>query len=308
MISVGIGEGRRSTRIVVGYDRLSVQETGFLALAPQSWAKADIGTVRAAAHSDASDSPTIELQIVPHIGRPIGMLSERQRDELEWLADRIRRAMGLPKPVEASHLILDDMERQPLDSRVRCESRDATATLSVPRAGFRGAASMWQVAVIVNVVVGIMMAVFGLLGAFHDSWIPFVFFALFFCVGAWLVILAAQMTVERTDFAAGHGRLSAVRTGLLGVKRYAWAREEIAAIRAGPSSTIVQNERLMQLQIVPRTGKPVGLLTGRAANELAWIATLLRRALDVPAEADDSAGDEPIALPAASATSPDQPA
>jgi hypothetical protein len=42
----------------------------------------------------------------------------------------------------------------------------------------------------------------------------------------------------------------------------------------------------MQLQILPKNQKDITLLTGRDERELAWLATVLRRALNVPAETE----------------------
>ena len=40
---------------------------------------------------------------------------------------------------------------------------------------------------------------------------------------------------------------------------------------------------MIELQIQPRTGKKTGLLAGRNEQELRWLATRLRQALQVPA-------------------------
>jgi hypothetical protein len=57
----------------------------------------------------------------------------------------------------------------------------------------------------------------------------------------------------------------------------------LTAIRADASSMEVNHRPVIQLQIHPRAGKKVGLLSGRNEDELRWMATRLRRALNVPA-------------------------
>ncbi len=71
------------------------------------------------------------------------------------------------------------------------------------------------------------------------------------------------------------------------------ATDELAAICALASDTTMNNKRLMQLEIVPLAGKPLKLLTGRDDQELAWIATLLRRAMGVQPRLRKSGAAEP---------------
>lgn len=52
---------------------------------------------------------------------------------------------------------------------------------------------------------------------------------------------------------------------------------------------------MVELQIVPRVGKQLAFLMGRDNGELGWIATLLRSALDVPAETPDEVAPAPEA-------------
>jgi hypothetical protein len=89
-------------------------------------------------------------------------------------------------------------------------------------------------------------------------------------------------------FAAEGGRLRVETKGPFGSKQLEWSRGDISAIRADASGMEVNNRRLFELQIHPVTGKKVGLLAGRDENELRWMATRLRRALDVPARKSET--------------------
>ena len=62
-----------------------------------------------------------------------------------------------------------------------------------------------------------------------------------------------------------------------------WSRGEIAAIRADASGMEVNDRPVIELQIHPVSGKKFGVLAGRNEEELRWMATELRRALNVPA-------------------------
>ncbi len=96
---------------------------------------------------------------------------------------------------------------------------------------------------------------------------------------------------DRAEFAFAGGRLLVLQSGWLGKARHEWAAGDLAAIRASARDGPPMGKLLMRLEIVPLAGKPVKLLTGRDDQELAWIATLLRRATGVPAETTDERGD-----------------
>lgn len=52
----------------------------------------------------------------------------------------------------------------------------------------------------------------------------------------------------------------------------------------GPSGLTVNNRPVLELQVHPKQGSKFGVLSGRDHGELRWMATVLRRALKVPAE------------------------
>jgi len=70
--------------------------------------------------------------------------------------------------------------------------------------------------------------------------------------------------------------------------RHEWSKDQVTAIRAGPSGMAMNDVPVLELQVHPNTGAKVGLLAGHDVDELRWLATVLRRNLDpekLPAEA-----------------------
>ena len=61
----------------------------------------------------------------------------------------------------------------------------------------------------------------------------------------------------------------------------AWRAGELSAIRIGPSGMSVNDVPVMELQIHPKDGKKVGLLSQLDDEEIDWIAAHLRKALNV---------------------------
>lgn len=112
-----------------------------------------------------------------------------------------------------------------------------------------------------------------------DDWIFALFIAVFWAVGVGMLLGAINMGRRQAAIAVAGGQLKLIQLGLFGTKRREWLLEELATARKGKSGMEVNDVPVMQLHIVPRDGKPYGLLTGRDEEELEWIATLLRQAI-----------------------------
>jgi hypothetical protein len=76
--------------------------------------------------------------------------------------------------------------------------------------------------------------------------------------------------------------LMIMQSGLFGSRRWEWKRGELRDIIAGKSNVSVNDEPVIELQIHPNAGRPVGVLLGRGKDELRWLATVLRRTLRLP--------------------------
>ncbi len=81
--------------------------------------------------------------------------------------------------------------------------------------------------------------------------------------------------------------LLVLHVGLLGTQQYTWQRQDLKAVRAG-----LGDFDFMQLLIIPRQGKRVGVFVGRHEAELWWLATLVRDALQLPAYARKAGGSQ----------------
>jgi hypothetical protein len=94
--------------------------------------------------------------------------------------------------------------------------------------------------------------------------------------------------VRRARIAVGPGRLQVFLSGgLAGPRTYAWKREELAAVRTGRGDTGYEGADWRELEVHTAEGQRVGFLMSRDPAELDWIATVIRRVLDVPATVRD---------------------
>ena len=93
---------------------------------------------------------------------------------------------------------------------------------------------------------------------------------------------------RRATLSVESGALRVTQTTLFGTKQREWRLREIAAIRADASGMAVNNVPIIELQIHPRVGKKAGFFAGRDEQELRWLATELRHALNVPARVSET--------------------
>ncbi|MBI1248020.1 hypothetical protein GC197_09290 [bacterium] len=107
-------------------------------------------------------------------------------------------------------------------------------------------------------------------------------------VGAASLLGGISMARCRVAIAVADGRLMIARFGLFGRKRAEWSRDEISTIGIGYSGLKIQGVPAMQLLVQSKDGTKFRALTGRDRTELDWIATTLRRELQVapPSEVD----------------------
>ena len=117
------------------------------------------------------------------------------------------------------------------------------------------------------------------------------FLALFWAIGLGMVFVAVKSGRRRATIRATGDRLSIAYVGVFRAQTREWSRDEIAAVCAGPSGTEINHVPLIELQVYPRAGGKFGLLAGRDAAELQWIAAVLRQALGAAPSPTATAAD-----------------
>ena len=170
---------------------------------------------------------------------------------------------------------------RPAGTPVVCERFADGVTFEVPPAGIRGSAGLFVFALFWCGFITVFSTMFlrADKGADGNMWIFGGVVLLFWCIGIGMLLAAIDMGRRRAAVAVVGESVMAMQTGLLRSRSGDWQRAEIKEIRVGPSRFEVNERPVLQLQIVPVTGKTFGLLTGRDTAELEWMATLLSDAL-----------------------------
>ena len=104
-VAAGVGMGllaanmgkRRAIIDVVG-DTLLISRQGIFGARQHEWPAGDIAKIIVGPSGmEVNDKPIYELQIHPRTGKKVGLLGQLDEEELEWIALRLRRALGVPK-------------------------------------------------------------------------------------------------------------------------------------------------------------------------------------------------------------------
>jgi hypothetical protein len=218
-------------------------------------------------------------------GYPSDWLEALARDlSLRVGASSIRTPEVEVLDVRKHSSFLSDAEK-PEHSNIVIESTSAGFFMEIPPAGLRNGGRGFFVFGIIwclfmAIISGVMIVA---KERTHAVW-PYLIIVLFWFIGAAMILGSMNMGRRRAKLRVEKDILIVVETNLFGTKQREWRRNEIAAVRADGSGMVVNDVPIIELQIHPVTGKKIGLFAGRSNDELQWIATELRRELNVPAK------------------------
>jgi len=278
---------RQETYLTVAGAQLSVEQNSPVRNWRRCWPHAALASVRVGwTKDDESSTSTPELQIRLRDGTKVSLLSARDEKKLAWLAKRLRKALNVATQPEAE-AYFQEREKPPTDTQVRREDAADGVTLTVPPAGImRGSKGLFVFSVVWLAFIGICdVALLLIMRDEHriNGWGALCFSLIFWLIGIGMLLGAIQMGRRQAVLAVVGDQLAVLQTGPLRTKRYTWTRTELADVRTGPSGMTVNGNAVLELEIYPRQGTKTGLLAGRDPAELAWLATVLRRSLRLPA-------------------------
>ena len=101
MLLGAINMGRRRSALVVVGDTLMVIRTGIFGSKKGEWNRADLKSVKVGSSGmEVNNRPVMELQIHPTNGDKFGLLSERDNDDLAWIAGVLQKAIRITQTDE----------------------------------------------------------------------------------------------------------------------------------------------------------------------------------------------------------------
>jgi hypothetical protein len=186
-----------------------------------------------------------------------------------------------PDPTDPADEWNHDVVAQPANSKAVLDEYPEGVTINLPPAGFRGAgATLLVVGVLVT---GLMTGLIALARGVPDS-IRGIFAAVG-VIGLLIAIHGVRVARRRAVIAIVGPQLLIMQTGLIRSRERKWTVSDLAAVRMDKSGIEINQQPVLELQIVPKTGLKFGLLASRDEAEIRWIAAVLRQRLRLTAKA-----------------------
>jgi hypothetical protein len=309
--------GRQHAVLTVTGDRLRVEQPKRFGDGYREWTCRQLATIRVGRIIDSEGPDTFQVQIEPFPGEGKRVrLTLTGEAEARWLATTLRRALGMPDDAAGMAAPFRERAEQPAGSKVIPEQLAQGVKLVVPPVGFRhpnvryyGLLGLGYLAVAL-VGGGLLYAFLVLGGIEHD--------AKGFLHALWLVpalfgIGALGALGEVVKRARRHAVLAVVQDKLLveqtnfyGTRHQEWRRSQVDDVRVGDTlegrvsnvrarqAALDRTEPTWELHIHVAGGEVVRLLDGYDDADLQWLATVLRRALQLPAAPNPSRPGVPV--------------
>ena len=223
------------------------------------------------------------------------------RDWLDALAEELSGQLTLQgKPVTVERVpdkpggespAIEEAAQQPAGSNARLVETATSIELTVPSRGlWKDSSGLLFFGLVWCLFIGVFSAamLFGAKsGKTSGDFGPVGFalmLAVFWAAGLGMMLFGIHLGTRRWTLKADSRRLEVAFRSALRCRQWHWAAAEIKEIGVGDSNVEVNHRRLEELQVRPCVGNKAGLLRGRTHDELAWIATVLRRTLQPRAQ------------------------
>ena len=97
LLAGSISAGRRQAALATRHGELLIKTSGPFRSREYRWAAADLAGIRVGPSGvTVNDVPVMELQIHPAHGNKVGLLSQLDREHLDWIAAVLRRSLNVP--------------------------------------------------------------------------------------------------------------------------------------------------------------------------------------------------------------------
>jgi hypothetical protein len=251
---------------------------------PRAWLEALAGDLRR--HCRVPTPTSSDLKPAPPGPRVFTSRAERRAAAIREMGETLRAIYEQIQSAGARVPEFRENPEQPANSRVIHQVHDNGVTLIVP-AGGPGPFFLFGCAMC------ILPAIFTLAGlstGFHDtegSYGPVVMIVISWAIALAVFLPTYHHAFARVVLAVVGDELEMLECSKVRARRRGWNRADLTDVRAGDNGWVSGSDDsnmtpVAQLHILPNGEKKVGLLAGRDAAEVCWIATVLRRALRLP--------------------------
>ena len=166
---------------------------------------------------------------------------------------------------------------KPAGTDITCQLDPHGLAIAVPPQGlWKGSQGLFAFSLVWN---GFMTVFTGLMIKGHPPLPVYLFIAVFWAIGLLILTIAINMAKRKVLIAVVNNMLAYRVIGPFKTSEQKLPLDTIETIRVGPSGMEVNDRPVMEIQIIPKSGKKIGLLSGRSSEEKAWLAYVLIQTL-----------------------------
>ncbi len=255
---VAINMGRRHADIATAHESLLVVHHSIFRKQVRQWTVDQLEKICVGASGmEVNDVPVMELQVHPRSGKEFGFLSERQDDELAWIASELNRSLNLDTISSNSDKDVPPAERDdsgqvvvPEESDIWLERTGSELQIDIPPVGLAkhlGTMIVGAIFAVVGIGVTVWMVWSRLGDGFQAADVAGLLFVtvwtlLFTGAGLSALIVGLIAGRRRFEVRVAGGQLQIERYGPFGHRTFTWLDNEIRQIRVADSGTEVNGE------------------------------------------------------------------
>lgn len=188
-----------------------------------------------------------------------------------------------PEPVievverEVGEKATDIAVPKPAGTDITCQADAHGLAIAVPPKGlWKGSQGLFGFSLLWN---GFMSVFTVLMIKGHPPLPAYLFILLFWAIGFLMLLISINMAKRKVLIAVVNNVLAYRVIGPFKTREQKIPLDTIDAIRVGPSGVEVNERPVMEVQIIPKSGKKIGLLSNRSRDEQEWLAYVLRQTL-----------------------------
>jgi hypothetical protein len=236
----------------------------------------------------AKDMASLRAEV--STGKPFLMAIAYPYEVLRPLADTLAASLSLGRSTteeEAPGIEVVEQEAgappadteipRPAGTNIVCRAEPQGLAISVPPRGlWKGSQGLFFFSLLWN---GSMVLMTVLTARGHAPVPVYLFLSLFWAIGLGLLAGAIHMGKRKVMIAVVNDVLACRTIGPFRTSERKVPLAGIDTIRVGPSGMEVNDRPVMEVQIIPRQGRKIGLISNVTMDEMNWLAWTLRQPL-----------------------------
>ena len=235
------------------------------------------------ANMEVNNVKVMNLQIEPIDQKPVSMLAHLENSEIQWLAQQLRRSLGVESKKNKLAVSNDlganaDFEAPP-ETDLKIQHDSNSTIITVPPLKFEGSQSLWALS-LGFLIVPLPAAIVAM---FFVGFNPMFIVVPVFVTMAGAAMFSVHQFIATRNYVvtAMTDELNVEVLGFMANRRLSVSRPEIRSVEVVDSETKLNNRTLYCLRIREHNGKGLTMMTGRDENDLVYVARLIHQQLRI---------------------------